>query len=87
MITVFAFSFYVRFFGSYNKTYGALAGVVVFMLLVYYAIYVVFIGALLSAEKQRQVTGATDAAAYPEASPDNVRNSDADARARHSARA
>ncbi|HVV74521.1 MAG TPA: YihY/virulence factor BrkB family protein [Mycobacteriales bacterium] len=73
LATVIGFSFYVRYFNSYNKTYGALAGVVVFMLLVYYAIYVVFIGALLSAERQRQITGATNAEDYPEASPDNVR--------------
>ncbi|HVT64182.1 MAG TPA: YihY/virulence factor BrkB family protein [Mycobacteriales bacterium] len=73
LATVIGFAFYVRYFNSYNKTYGALAGVVVFMLLVYYAIYVVFIGALLSAERQRQITGAIRAEDYPEASPDNVR--------------
>lgn len=73
LLTVIGFSFYVRYFNSYNKTYGALAGVVVFMLLVYYAIYVVFIGALISAERQRQITGATRPRQYPEASPDNVR--------------
>ncbi|HVS69117.1 MAG TPA: YihY/virulence factor BrkB family protein, partial [Mycobacteriales bacterium] len=60
LATVIGFAFYVRYFNSYNKTYGALAGVVVFMLLVYYAIYVVFIGALVSAERQRQITGATE---------------------------
>jgi membrane protein len=74
LLTVIGFSFYVRYFNSYNKTYGALAAVVVFMLLVYYAIYVVFIGALLSAERQRQITGATAPEDYPEASPDNVRS-------------
>jgi len=76
LLTVIGFSFYVRYFNSYNKTYGALAAVVVFMLLVYYAIYVIFIGALLSAERQRQITGATAPAAYPEASPDNVRGAE-----------
>jgi membrane protein len=74
LLTILAFSFYVRFFSSYNKTYGALAGVVVFMLLVYYAIYIVFIGALLNSEKQREITGDTDPESYPEASPDNVRD-------------
>jgi membrane protein len=74
LVTLVAFSLYVRFFSSYNKTYGALAGVVIFMLLVYYAIYVVLIGALLNSEKQREVTGATYPSAYPEASPDNVRD-------------
>ena len=76
LLTILAFSFYVRFFNSYNKTYGAIAGVVVFMLLVYYAIYVVFIGALLNAEKQREITGDTYPGSYPEASPDNVRDDD-----------
>jgi len=37
------------------------------------AIYVVFIGALVSAERQRQITGAINPEDYPEASPDNVR--------------
>jgi membrane protein len=74
LLTLIAFSFYVRFAGSYNKTYGALAGVVIFMLLVYYAIYVVFLGALLNSEKQREITGDTDPESYPEASPDNVRD-------------
>jgi membrane protein len=74
LITLIAFSFYVRFSGSYNKTYGALAGVVIFMLIVYYSIYVVLLGALLSSEKQREITGDTHPASYPEASPDNVRD-------------
>jgi membrane protein len=77
LLTMVAFSLYVRFFSSYNKTYGALAGVVVFMLLVYYAIYVVLIGALLNSEKQREITGETDPSTYPEASPDNVRDDSA----------
>jgi membrane protein len=78
LITVIGFSFYVKFFSSYNKTYGALAGVVVFMLLIYYSIYVVLIGALLNSEKQREITGATDPRDYPEASPDNVRDDDSE---------
>jgi membrane protein len=76
VLTILAFSFYVKFFSSYNKTYGALAGVVVFMLLIYYSIYVVFIGALLNSEKQREITGETRPRDYPEASPDNVRDDD-----------
>jgi membrane protein len=67
------FSLYVRFFAHYNKTYGALGGVVVLMLWLYYCIYVVLIGALINAEAERQVAGATSPEAYPEASPDNVR--------------
>lgn len=81
LATIVAFSLYVRFFSSYNKTYGALAGVVVFMLLIYYSIYVVLIGALLNSEKQREITGATKPQDYPEASPDNVRSEESAASA------
>jgi membrane protein len=82
LATIIVFSFYVKFFSSYNKTYGALAGVVVFMLLIYYAIYVVLIGALLNSEKQREITGATKPGDYPEASPDNVRDDESAASSR-----
>jgi membrane protein len=50
-----AFAFYVNNFGNYNKTYGALAGVVILMLWMYYSTYVVLIGALVNAEGQREV--------------------------------
>lgn len=68
-----AFSFYVRAFAQYNKTYGALGGVVILMLWLYYAVTVVLIGALLDAEAAREATGATDPASYPENSPAEVR--------------
>ncbi|MGH3915812.1 MAG: YihY/virulence factor BrkB family protein, partial [Pseudonocardiaceae bacterium] len=45
-----AFSLYVNFFGSYNKTYGALAGVIVFMLWLYLSSYIVLLGAEINAE-------------------------------------
>jgi membrane protein len=48
------FSLYVNNFGSYNKTYGALAGAVVLMLWLYLTSYIVLLGAEINAEAERQ---------------------------------
>ena len=48
------FSLYVNNFGSYNATYGALAGVVVFLLWTYLTSYIVLLGAEINAEAERQ---------------------------------
>jgi membrane protein len=48
------FSLYVNNFGSYNKTYGALAGVVVLMLWLFLTSYIVLLGAEINAESERQ---------------------------------
>lgn len=48
-----AFAFYVASFGSYNKTYGSLGGVVVFLVWLWISNIVVLLGAELDAELER----------------------------------
>jgi membrane protein len=48
------FSFYVSSFGKFNKTYGALAGVVVLMLWLSLSAFIVLLGAEINAELERQ---------------------------------
>jgi membrane protein len=48
------FSLYVNNFGSYNKTYGTLAGVVVLLLWLYLTSYIVLLGAEVNAEAEKQ---------------------------------
>jgi membrane protein len=59
IIASIAFSLYVNNFGSYNKTYGALAGVVVLMLWLYLTSYIVLLGAEINAESERQTRADT----------------------------
>ena len=47
------FAFYVANFGSYNKTYGALAGVIVFLVWLWIANIAVLLGAEFNAELER----------------------------------
>jgi membrane protein len=48
------FSFYVNNFGSYNETYGAIAGVIVLMLWLYLTCYLVLLGAEINSEAEHQ---------------------------------
>lgn len=54
MLGSVGFSLYVSFFGNYNKTYGALAGVIVLMLWLYLTCYIVLLGAEINAESEHQ---------------------------------
>jgi membrane protein len=48
------FSLYVDNFGSYDKTYGAIAGVIVLMLWLYLTCYLVLFGAEINSEAEHQ---------------------------------
>jgi membrane protein len=49
-----AFSYYVSHFASYDKTYGPLGTVVIFMMWLYLSAFVVLLGAEFNAELERQ---------------------------------
>jgi membrane protein len=53
LIASFAFAFYVANFGSYNKTYGALAGPIVFLVWLWISNIMVLLGAEFNAELER----------------------------------
>jgi membrane protein len=48
------FALYVDNFGSYDKTYGAIAGVIVLMLWLYLTCYLVLLGAEINSEAEHQ---------------------------------
>jgi membrane protein len=53
VIASLAFAFYVANFGSYNKTYGALAGPIVFLVWLWISNVMILLGAELNAELER----------------------------------
>jgi membrane protein len=53
LIASAAFAFYVGNFGSYNKTYGALGGVIVFLVWLWISNIVILLGAEFNAELER----------------------------------
>jgi membrane protein len=59
VVASLGFSLYVDNFGSYNKTYGALAGVVVLLMWLWLTMYVVLLGAEINAEAEQQTAADT----------------------------
>lgn len=53
------FAFYVEKFGSYNKTYGSIAGVIVLLFWLYIVSYAILLGAELNSEIEHQTRADT----------------------------
>ncbi|MBW8483082.1 YihY/virulence factor BrkB family protein [Actinomadura parmotrematis] len=70
-----AFALYVTRFGSYNKTYGALAGVVVFLIWVWVSNVVILLGAEFDAElvRGRRIAEGAEPDVEPYAVPRDTR--------------
>jgi membrane protein len=59
IVATLIFRLYVQHFGSYNKTYGTIGGVIILLTWMYYSMFVVLIGGELAAELHKG-TGATE---------------------------
>jgi membrane protein len=75
VVVSIGFSVYVDNFGSYGKTYGALAGVVVLLLWLWVGMYAVLLGATIEAVREDVVTAETVA---EDAEIADLRGSEAD---------
>lgn len=73
-----AFGFYVSNFGSYNKTYGSLAGVIVFLLWLWITNLALLFGAEIDAEleRTRELQSGIEAEETIQLPPRDTRNSD-----------
>jgi membrane protein len=61
VLATVGFSLYANFFGNYNKTYGALAGVIILMFWLFLSAFVVLVGAELNTEMELQTAKDTTA--------------------------
>jgi membrane protein len=59
IVATVLFRLYVQNFGSYNKTYGTIGGVIILLTWMYYSMFVLLIGGELAAELHKG-TGATE---------------------------
>ncbi|MFE9685112.1 YihY/virulence factor BrkB family protein [Streptomyces sp. NPDC006285] len=72
------FAFYVANFGSYNKTYGAMAGVIIFLIWLWITNLAILLGLEFDAEtaRQRAIAGGHPPAAEPYTQPRDTRTWD-----------
>ncbi|MER5728367.1 YihY/virulence factor BrkB family protein [Streptomyces sp. NPDC002138] len=75
MIASAGFAFYVAHFGSYNKTYGTLAGVIIFLVWLWITNLAVLLGLEFDAEmvRQRAIAGGHPAGEEPYVEPRDTR--------------